>query len=43
MRLNASMTNKVKRQADEALSTVDSADFAVKSGIVYKLTYRSCR
>ncbi len=41
MRVNAGMT--VIAGAQEALSTVDSADFSVRSGIVYKLTWRSCR
>lgn len=40
LRVNSSMTTITNSQGDDALSTVDSADF--KAGIVYKLQFRRC-
>ena len=41
LRVNAAMLVRTNRYNDEALATVDSADF--KAGILYKLQWRSCR
>ena len=41
LRVNAAMLVKSNRYGDEALATVDSADF--KAGIRYKLQFKSCR
>ena len=40
LRVNAAMLVKTNRYGDEALATVDSADF--KAGILYKLQWRTC-
>lgn len=40
LRVNAAMLVKTNRYRDEALATVDSADF--KAGILYKLQWRRC-
>ncbi len=40
LRVNASMRVMTNRQMQEALATVDSADFS--AGIVYKIAYRRC-
>ena len=41
LRVNAAMLVKTNRYNDEALATVDSADF--KAGMLYKLQWRTCR
>ena len=41
LRVNAAMLVKTNRYRDEAMATVDSADF--KAGMLYKLQWRSCR
>ncbi len=41
LRVNASMLVRSNRYNDEALATVDSADF--KAGIKYQLQWRTCR
>ncbi len=41
LRVNAAMLVKTNRYNDEAMATVDSADF--KAGMLYKLQWRSCR
>lgn len=40
LRVNAAMLVRTNRYGDEALATVDSADF--KAGILYKLQWRRC-
>lgn len=40
LRVNSSMTVKTNRRKEEALSTVDSADFS--AGIVYKMQWKKC-
>lgn len=41
LRVNAAMLVKTNRYNDEAMATVDSADF--KAGMLYKFQWRSCR
>ena len=41
LRVNAAMLVRTNRYLDEALATVDSADF--KAGMRYKLQWRTCR
>lgn len=41
LRVNASMLVKTNRYREDALATVDTADF--KAGMVYKLQWRRCR
>lgn len=41
LRVNAAMLVRANRYGDEAMATVDSADF--KAGMLYKLQWRSCR
>jgi hypothetical protein len=41
LRVNTSMTVRTNRKKEEALATVDSADF--KAGLVYKFQWKKCR
>lgn len=41
LRVNSSMLVRTNRQGDEALATVDSADF--NAGIIYHLQWKRCR
>lgn len=41
LRVNAAMLVRTNRYNDEAMATVDSADF--KAGMLYKFQWRSCR